>query len=104
MSVMKGRAIRPAYEGIETYFTPLRANNSIIKVARSAPPMRGLKRKQNRSINIELISVARSAPPMRGLKRRSTVFETPEHGLVGRAIRPAYEGIETLTSFSAVSR
>ena len=36
------RAIRPAYEGIETFFLAELLKGSI-HVARSAPPMRGLK-------------------------------------------------------------
>ena len=62
------RAIRPAYEGIET-----------------------------RTLFIERLSshtaVARSAPPMRGLKPQKPIDTL--NALLGRAIRPAYEGIET---------
>ena len=37
-----GRAIRPAYEGIETIEVEF-SNEDLSEVARSAPPMRGLK-------------------------------------------------------------
>ena len=64
------RAIRPAYEGIETHGLVARMPKSIACVARSAPLMRGLKRYR--------------------LCRCSSFQLAPS-----RAIRPAYEGIET---------
>ena len=44
------------------------------------------------------MSVARSAPPMRGLKHAKLKFSLAYNYSVSRAIRPAYEGIETLFS------
>ena len=70
------RAIRPAYEGIETLIR--RHWDGIVQY------------------------VARSAPPMRGLKLWR--FHRHVHGKACcRAIRPAYEGIETGSSLQFVS-
>ena len=64
------RAIRPAYEGIET-------------------------RQDGSFFNRFILAVARSAPPMRGLKLSDAVDWNTEYLTARRAIRPAYEGIET---------
>ena len=63
-------------------------------VARSAPPMRGLKRRISRTGNGSGLPVARSAPPMRGLKHQELPPNRKRRASC-RAIRPAYEGIET---------
>ena len=91
-----GRAIRPAYEGIET-FTILRSLIDILlTVARSAPPMRGLKPHH------ELLNGKSRYPLCRAIRPAYEGIETRRFTLVGvgvvvvsRAIRPAYEGIET---------
>ena len=68
---LTGRAIRPAYEGIETQLCRRPSCNLQVRVARSAPPMRGLKHALSRLPRAPRHAlVARSAPPMRGLKLR----------------------------------
>ena len=118
------RAIRPAYEGIETVKHPEMCQSSDREVARSAPLMRGLKPPTgNSSGSTRRSVVARSAPLMRGLKLacmlpsrsiRVVARSAPlmrglkpvTHGFTyitvppGRAIRPAYEGIETVWRLS----
>ena len=94
----RGRAIRPAYEGIETGpYKVTQAPCSNRCVARSAPLMRGLKPGGQESNNrCPKNQVARSAPLMRGLKLDEPQRRQRELHVIGRAIRPAYEGIETL--------
>ena len=89
------RAIRPAYEGIETTQSIRPGFDCRDQVARSAPLMRGLKRLSVEHTPVFLyVFVARSAPLMRGLKRNWPRMHSP-WTTSGRAIRPAYEGIET---------
>ena len=90
------REIRPAYEGIETQRLAIDCLARSHEVARSAPPMRGLKRGDSCiCIRCQTIGVARSAPPMRGLKHHHRHYLDLLYPFSCRAIRPAYEGIET---------
>ena len=56
-----GRAIRPAYEGIETRCL-CGTHRSSRQVARSAPPMRGLKRDDLRAVVIDQHDMSRDPP------------------------------------------
>ena len=88
------RAIRPAYEGIETSLPS--SNITATAISRAIrPAYEGIETYERLADEINgNLGVARSAPPMRGLKPdpRSN-FNLPD--VLSRAIRPAYEGIET---------
>ena len=90
----RGRAIRPAYEGIET--ASLRIGEGTERSGRAIrPAYEGIEtRCRDSGSGRRSAWVARSAPPMRGLKRYpAKLSENTKRP--GRAIRPAYEGIET---------
>ena len=69
-SPLPGRAVCPAYEGIETMRNAKRNAKRNGNAARSAPLMRGLKRLERLHVyEARMLCAARSAPLMRGLKQ-----------------------------------
>ena len=68
-----------------------------VRVARSAPPMRGLRPKINFSETLRVCNGRAIRPAYEGIET-DILTEVVDAYLVGRAIRPAYEGIETRPS------